>query len=76
MAPRTTAGVEGLGPTTVNIAERESSGCSDGSAFPADAAAAANKNKRGGRPEPVTSCFSYSFFVHFCVELCSERICN
>ncbi|PQM35017.1 auxin response factor 4-like [Prunus yedoensis var. nudiflora] len=30
MAPRTTAGVEGLGPTTVNIAERESSGCSDG----------------------------------------------
>lgn len=65
MAPRTTAGVEGLGPTTVNIAERESSGCSDGSAFPVDAAAAAaaaNKNKRGGRPEPVTSCFSYSFY--------------
>ncbi|KAH0978507.1 hypothetical protein GBA52_028226, partial [Prunus armeniaca] len=52
MAPRTTAGVEGLGPTTVNIAERESSGCSDGSAFPAAAAAVANKNKRGGRPEP------------------------
>lgn len=52
MAPRTTAGVEGLGPTTVNIAKRESSGCGDGSAFPA--AAVANKNKRGEKDDSYT----------------------
>ncbi|PQP97157.1 auxin response factor 1-like [Prunus yedoensis var. nudiflora] len=53
MAPRATAGVEGLGATTVNIAERESSGCSDGSAFPA-AAAAANMYKRDEKDDSYT----------------------